>query len=138
MKTLIAALLLVSSSAFAQSYDATEVLLSILPAKDYRGVTPVGTPCEVSVRNLSNRVAVVASTLGFTTRSEVYVGAYYAKPRGSRTFLASVLTTTLTDKRENFVRTIAVTENTQYIAVGDIISWDGRTRESVIECIVNL
>lgn len=135
----MAALLIVSGSAFAQYLDATEALLSTLPAGNYSGVTPEGKSCAVSVRNLSNRIAVVASTGSLTTRSEVYVGATYRWMPGKREFLASVLTTTLTDKRENFVRTIAVEDNTQYVAVGDIITSSERgTRESVVECVVNL
>lgn len=142
MKSLLALLFIVSGSSFASSsdtQDATAALLSILPAGEYRGITLMKTPCEISVRKLSDRVAVVATDHDFTKRSEVYTGAGHRFKPGKREFFASVLTTTLTDKRENFVRTLAVTENTQYVVVGDIISSSARDkRESIIECIVNL
>lgn len=140
MKSLLAALLIVSGSAFSQEIDATEALLSILPPGEYRGTLADSSErCEVSVRNLSNRVAVVATKPGLTTRTEVYVGASYWR-RSQREFLSSVLTTSLTGKRENFVRTVAVTEKTQYVVVGDIFISGDRSSisESVVECVVNL
>lgn len=142
MKSFLALLLIISGSSFASkpdAQDATLALLSVLPAGDYRGITLIKTPCEISVRKLSDRVAVVATDHDFTKRSEVHSGAGYRFKPAKREFLSSILTTTLTDKRENFVRTIAVTENTQYIVVGDIISSSARDKhESIIECIVNL
>jgi hypothetical protein len=138
VKTLIATLLFVSSTTFAVTLDATEALLSILPAGNYNGVTPEESPCEISVRNLSNRIAVVASKTELSQRSEVFLGATYLWRPGKREFLSSTLTTSLTDKRENFVRTIAVQENTQYVVVGNIITSNTGVSESVVECIVNL
>jgi hypothetical protein len=139
VKSLLALFFVFSGSTFASDLDATDALLSTLPAGEYSGFTLKKLPCSVSVRVLSNRVAVVATDSDLTKRSEVYNGAVYRLKPGKREFLASVLTTTLTDKRENFVRTIAVTENTQYVVVGDIISSSARDKqESVVECIVNL
>lgn len=138
MKTLIAALLLVSSSAFAQELDSTDALLTILPAGEYSGVTPEGRNCAVSVRDLSSKVAVVASTDQLTKRSEVLSGAVYRWNPGTRSFLATVFTTTLTGSTENILRTIAVTQNTQYVVVADRLVSNRSANESKVECVINL
>ena len=137
MKTLIA-LLLISTTAFATELDATEALLNTIPAGDYRGVSPDGNDCQVSVRTLSEKVAAVASENGFVKRSEVMEGASYRWNPANRPFLSSTLTTTLTGQKENLVRTIAVKQNTQYVVVADIVSEDGRVSETKIECVINL
>lgn len=138
MKTLIAALLLVTSSAFAYELDATEALLQTVAAGEYTGITPAGDDCSVAVRNLSSKVAVVATANGITKRSEVYSGAAYRWKPGQRSFLATTLTTTLNGSKENIFRTIAVSTNTQYVVVADLIV-DGRSSEETkVECIINL
>lgn len=138
MKTLIAAFLLVSSSAFAQELDATDALLTTLPAKEYRGITPDGDDCQVAVRDLSSKVAIVATAGNLTRRAEVYSGAVYRWQPGQRFFLATNLTTTLNGSKENVFRTIAVTSNTQYVIVADEVI-NNREREVVkVECIIDL
>lgn len=138
MKTIIAALLLVSSTAFAYELDATEALLQTVSAGEYSGITPQGDDCSVAVRNLSSKVAVVATANGLTKRSEVYSGATYRWKPGQRSFLATTLTTTLNGSKENIFRTIAVSSNTQYVVVADLIV-DGRSsQETKVECIINL
>lgn len=138
MKFLIAALMLVSVSAFAQDLDATEALLQTVSAGEYSGITPAGDDCSVSIRNLSNKVAVVATANGLTKRSEVVSGATYRWRPGQRSFLASTLTTTLNGSKENIFRTIAVSTNTQYVVVADLIV-DGRSSvETKVECVINL
>jgi hypothetical protein len=138
MKLLTTALFLISASVFAQELDATEALLLTLPQGNYSGQSTNGNPCIVSVRNLPNRIAVIASDGSLTTRSEVYKGAPYRWIPGKREFLASVLTATLTDRRVNFVRMIAVDEKSQYVAVGDIMtSNDAGALEAVVECVIN-
>lgn len=139
MKTLIAALLLVSvSAAFAQELDATEALLQTVSAGEYTGITPDGDDCSVAIRNLSNKVAVVASANGLTKRSEVHSGATYRWKPGQRSFLATTLTTTLNGSKENIFRTIAVSTNTQYVVVADLIVDGRRSDETKVECIINL
>lgn len=138
MKTLIAALLLVTSSAFAYELDATEALLQTVAAGEYTGITPAGDDCSVAVRNLSSKVAVVATANGITKRSEVYSGATYRWKPGQRSFLATTLTTTLNGSKENILRTIAVSTNTQYVVVADLIVDGRRSEETKVECIINL
>jgi hypothetical protein len=138
MKILFATLLLVSTSLFAQELDATEALLWTLPQGNYWGLSTKGNPCSVSVRNLSNKIAVSAAEGALITTSEVFMGAPYRWSPGKRDFLASVFTTTLSVRKENFVRMIAVEEKSQYVAVGDIISSNtGTISENVIECVVH-
>ncbi len=138
MKLLIAALVLVSASAFAQDLTSTEALLRTIPAGEYRGETPEGGYCEVAVRNLFEKVAVVASNEFITKRNEVLSGANYRWNPGNRSFLSSVYTTTLNGSIENVFRTIAVTENTQYVVVADLFTNGRESSESKVECIINL
>jgi hypothetical protein len=138
MKTLIAALLLVSASAFAYELDATEALLQTLPAGEYYGITPQGDDCSVAVRNLYGKVAVVATANGLTKRSEVYSGATYRWKPGQRSFLATSLTTTLSGSTENIFRTIAVSTNTQYVVVADHVINNRDSYETKVECVINL
>lgn len=138
MKTLIGTLLLISSVSYAQDFDATDALLRVLPARDYSGRTSDGDLCQVSVRNLSNRIAVIVSSNGQTKRGEVFRGATYRWNPANRSFLASALTTTLDGSRENIVKTIAVTDASQYVVVSDVVTDDRNTSESLLECIVSL
>lgn len=138
MKILIAAFLLVSASAFAQNLTATEALLRTIPAGSYEGKTLQGGFCEVSVRNLSGKVAVVATDEFQGRRSEILVDSHYRWNPGNRSFLASVYTTTLTGSTENVFRTIAVTENTQYVVVADRFINNREVSEAKVECIINL
>jgi len=138
MKTFIAALMLISSTAFAYELDATEALLQTVSAGEYYGITPSGDDCSVAVRNLSSKIAIVATANGVTKRSEVYSGAAYRWKPGQRSFLATTFTTTLNGSRENIFRTIAVSTNTQYVVVADMIV-DGRSSEETkVECVINL
>lgn len=138
MKTLIAALLIVSSSTFAQELDATDALLTTIPAGEYRGLTPEGAACEVAIRDLTNKVAIVATNGNLTKRSEVAAGAVYRWQPGTRSFLATVLTTTLRGSKENVFRTIAVTEKTQYVVVADVVVNNRDRNETKVECIIDL
>lgn len=137
MKTLISALLLMSSVSYAQELDATAALLNVLPATEYSGRTSQGDECQVSVRNLSDRIAVVVSANGYWRRGEVFRGAAYRYNPANRSFLATVLTTTLTGSRENIVKTIAVTDRSQYVVVSEFVIDNRQTHENFIECIVN-
>ncbi len=138
MKILIAAFLLVSTSAFAQELNSTDALLRTLPAGEYSGITPEGDECGVSVRDLFGKVAVVASTINLTRRSEVVSGSQYSWNPAKRSFLSTVLTTTLTGSTENVFRTIAVTQNIQYVVVADIEIDDRDFKETKVECLINL
>lgn len=138
MKALLGALLLMSSFSYAREYDANDAFLSIMRAGDYSGRTSSGSYCQVSVRNLSSKIAVVVSANGTSKRSEVSRGATYHANFANRSFLATTLTTTLTGSRENILRTIAVTDATQYVVVSDVTIDNRNTSESFVECIVNL
>lgn len=138
MKILIAAFLLVSASAFAQNLTATDALLRTIPAGTYRGITPQNGYCEVAVRILSGKVAVVAADEYHVKRSEIETGAQYRWNPANRSYLASVYTTTLTGSTENVFRTIAVTENTQYVVVADTYINNREVSETKVECIIDL
>lgn len=138
VKTFIAALFLVSGSLFAYELDATEALLETLPAGEYRGLTPKGINCEVSVVDLSDKVIVTASSENVIRTSEVTPGALYRWNPASRSFLASRIARTMSASRENILRTIAVTEKTQYVVVSDLIITDRETIENKVECVVEL
>lgn len=138
MKTLIAALLLVSASAFAQDLTSTEALLRTIPAGEYRGTTPQGGYCEVAIRDLFGKVAVVAADESNTKRNEVHSGSAYRWNPANRSFLSSIYTTTLNGSTENIFRTIAVTENTQYVVVADLNRNGREVSESKVECVINL
>lgn len=138
MRLLAALFLAFSFNTFAQELDATEALLSTIPAGEYSGKSTKGNACSVKVVQLSGKVAVVVSADGMVNRSEVMEGAVYRWNPGNRSFLASVFTTTLTGSRENILRTIAVTENTQYVVVADLIIENRDVTEKAAECVINL
>lgn len=130
--------LVLSFSSFALELDATQALLSTVPAGEYSGRSTKGNDCSVKVIQLSEKVAVVVSADGIINRSEVMEDAVYRWNPGNRSFLASVFTTTLTGSRENILRTIAVTQNTQYVVVSDVIIENRDVTERAAECIINL
>lgn len=138
MRLLTALFLALSLNAFAQELDATDALLSTLPAGEYTGTSPKGKACGVVVVKLSGKIAVIVKADGLVNRSEVMEGAVYRWNPGNRSFLASVFTTTLTGSRENILRTIAVTERTQYVVVADVIIDDRDVFERAAECVINL
>lgn len=138
MRILTALFLSLSFSSFAIELDATEALLTTLPAGEYTGKSIKGNDCSVKVVQLSEKVAVVVSADGIINRSEVTEGAVYRWNPGNRSFLASVFTTTFTGSRENIIRTIAVTQNTQYVVVSDVIIENRDVSERIAECVINL
>lgn len=138
MKTLLLAFALFTAGAFAFELTAREALLSTITAGEYNGITPEGDACAVSIRDLTSKVAIIASVNGLTKRSEVLAGAVYRANPGNRSFLATVLTTTLTGSRENIFRTIAVGERTQYVVVADLVIENRETFETKVECIIDL
>lgn len=143
MKFLIATLLLVSGSVFAQvdtnrELDATEALLKILPAGNYFGLTPEGKSCQVLVRDLGNKVAVTASTGSLSRFSSVNSGDVYRWNPANRSFLFSYVSRTVYGSTTNILRTIADTEHTQYVVVGDQMVSDRETKETVVECVIEL
>lgn len=138
MRILISIMMLMSISVAAQELDSTKALLTILPSGDYSGETSEGMECNVSVLTLSNRVAVIATSGEKSKRSEIEVGSKYRWNPGTRAFLHTTLTTTLSDMKENVFRTIAVDKNKQYVVLADVITKDRKTIETAIECIVDL
>lgn len=130
--------MLMSGSVTAFELDATEALLETLPAGQYQGLTPEGRNCGVVVQDLSDKVIVTASSAGVTRTSEVNTGALYRWNPANRSFLASRIARTMTASRENILRTIAVTEATQYVVVSDLIISDREVSEDRVECVVEL
>jgi hypothetical protein len=130
--------LFMSLSAGAQELDATKALLTILPAGDYSGVTNDGAECNISILPLSNRIAVIGTSRDMIKRSEIEVGSRYRWNPGTRSFLHTTLTTTLSDAKENVFRTLAVDKNKQYVVLADVVTKDRQTLETAIECIVDL
>jgi hypothetical protein len=127
-----------SLSVGAQEIDATKALLAILPAGDYSGVTNDGAECNISILPLSNRIAVIGTTGDILKRSEIEVGSRYRWNPGTRSFLHTTLTTTLSDTKENVFRTLAVDKKKQYVVLADVVTKDRETIETAIECIVEL
>lgn len=138
MKTLIAALMLTSVSAFATELDATDALLNTLPLGSYTGQTERGEACSVKVSERSSGILVSVSSKGQTKSHETKIGSGYRWQPGQRLFFNSEITRARNSSTENFVRTIAVTENTQYVVAGSLYRSTTGNSESVIECIVNL
>lgn len=138
MKIIILAALFISGSALAQELSATDALLQTLPAGNYSGRTLENRECEVSIRDLTNKVAVVAATKNLTKRSEILKDAVYRWNPGTRSFLASVFSTSLNGSSENVFRTIAVKETTQYVVVADIEINNRTVNESKVECVIDL
>lgn len=138
MKILIAALMLTSVSAFATELDATDALLNTLPIGTYSGQNDNGENCAVKVSEHSNGIVVSVSAAGQTKSHETKIGSGYHWRPGQRLFYNSFITRTSNSSTENFVRTIAVTENTQYVVAGSLYRSTTGNSESVIECVVNL
>lgn len=134
MKSFIAALVLVSSSAFAD-VPATDVFLSVLPAGSYSGAG-----CSVNVSDLGDKVVITASNSVRSTKKEVLSSSSYHQFRGPNTFFSSDITNTRRGRSENFVRTNLASDSTRYIAVGTIFEADypNGDRENVVECVINL
>lgn len=138
MKTLIAALLLASTSAFAADLDAPSALLKTLPEGSYRGLTTTEEDCVVRVQRLSTGVSVTVSSRTLSKGHETLNASNYRWNPGQRLFFSSVMERTSNSSTESFVRTIAVEEKTQYVVAGEIFRSNSGTKESVVECIVNL
>lgn len=138
MKTLIAALLLASTSTFATDIDAPTALLKTLPEGSYRGLTTSEEDCVVRVKRLSTGVSVTVSSSALSKGHETLNESHYRWNPGQRLFYSSVMERTSNSSTESFVRTIAVEEKTQYVVAGEIFRSSNGTKESVAECIVNL
>ncbi len=138
MKTLIAALMLTSVSAFATEIGATDALLNTLPLGTYSGQTERGEACKVQVSERSSGIMVSVSANGRTKGHETKHDAAYRWQPGQRLFFNSTITRTSNSSTESFVRTIAVTERTQYVVAGSLYRSTTGNSESVIECVVDL
>ncbi len=138
MKTFIAALLLATTSAFAADLDAPSALLRTLPEGSYKGLTTAEEDCVVRVKRLTTGVSVTVSSPALSKNHETLNESHYRWNPGQRLFFSSVIERTSNSSSESFVRTIAVEEKTQYVVAGEIFRSANGTRESVVECIVNL
>ncbi|WPU63223.1 hypothetical protein [Peredibacter starrii] len=136
MKLLVTALVLLSSTAFAQVPDATDVLTAILPVGSYSG-SYNNQPCKVSVKKTANGIQVTASNNSLVRVREVARGTvYFARLPGH--FLSTEKLSTNDGTRENILRTIPVTENQQYVVVADHFIVNHINYELAVECVVNL
>ncbi len=138
MRIFLSIMMFMSLSVAAQELDATKALLTVLPAGDYSGITSDGAECNISILPLSNRIAVIGTSGEISKRSEIEVGSRYRWNPGTRSFLHTTLTTTLSDTKENVFRTLAVDKKKQYVVLADIISKDRETIETAIECLIDL
>lgn len=134
MKSLIAALLIVSTSAFAG--EAMDTFRALVPAGTYNG-----NGCSVSVSDLGNKIVITASNSMLTTKREISENSSFFRPnRNPNNFYSSDMVTTRRGLTENFVRTVIASDSTRYFAVGSIFQADypNGDRENVVECVVNL
>ncbi len=127
MKHLLAALLFVCSSAFAQELDATKAALETLPPGAYVGTTPQGDDCQVKVNSDEHGVAIVASAGNTMVSRVVLPGSTYRFNPAQRLFLSA-------DANENVFRTLAVETETQYV----VVTRKRNGQEVQVECVVNL
>ena len=135
MKTLLVALTLISSSVFAQAWDATEALTSVLPVGTYQG-SYQGKKCSVTAR-LSDRGILVSATSGSITRQrEVERGSSYRLQPAKR-FLSSSSTSTNDGFNENILRTALVSDTQLYVVVADRVVVQRDQFEHVVECVIN-
>lgn len=137
MKILVMALTLLSTSAFAQTLEATAVLNSVLPTGIYQGKSPEGNICSVYVQSTSRGVVVAASSQGRTLKRVVEIGSSY-RMGAARYFLSSDVYGTNDGFNENTLMTRAVTEDSQYVVVADRVVVQRESFEHKVECIVNL
>ncbi|WP_408096273.1 hypothetical protein ACJVC5_14635 [Peredibacter sp. HCB2-198] len=136
MKLLVTALVLLSSTAFAQIPDATDVLTAILPVGSYSG-SYNNRPCKVSVKKTANGVQVTASNDSLVRVREVARGSvYFARRQGQ--FLSTEKFATNDGTRENILRTTPVTETQQYVVVADHFIANRNNYEMAVECVVDL
>jgi hypothetical protein len=136
MKSLFAALLIVSTSAFALT-PTQSAFLSVLPEGNYVG-SYNSSPCSLSVSNYGDSVVYEASNFQLTTKRVLTLQSTHAPRRGA--LLSSDIVDLRNGRKENFIRTVPVTEATRYVAVGDIFTseYPNGNSESVVECVVNL
>jgi hypothetical protein len=133
MKSLVAALLIVSSSSFAQTFDARTALLNILKPGSYYGVTPNGSSCNVSIYDNSDSLEVVANANGVTKRSLIPARDTFHAVWGQRSYLH----TSKDGYVESILRTVMVEKNKQYVVVSELYVNNRESTETAVECIVN-
>lgn len=137
MKTFLMALVLLSSNAFAQEIDATEMLASIIPVGTYSG-SYKGKPCKVTVQPSADGLVVTASNAHLTRRREVERGSIYAI-KGGNYFLSSGKYSTNDGFNENILMTrSADITNRQYVVVADRVVVQRDQFEHAVECIIPL
>jgi hypothetical protein len=140
MKSIVIALTLVCSSAFAQELDATEALARVLPVGQYSGTSPEGVACSVSVKQTESALSVSASMDHVTISRKVKTGSSYRWNLGTRNFLSldKTFSSDGVSSVEEVLRTLAVEINTQYVVVARVIVNDRDVREDKVECVINL
>ncbi|MBY0515580.1 MAG: hypothetical protein K2P81_01640 [Bacteriovoracaceae bacterium] len=140
MKSLLIALTLVCSSAFAQELDATAALTNVLAPGLYSGVSPEGIECSVLIAKSNKGIKTSAKMNGMTISREVETGTMYRWNPGTRYFLSSEKTysTDGINSVEEVFRTLAVDTMTQYVVVARVIVNNRDVREDKVECVINL
>lgn len=137
MKYFILSLILIGFTVSASELSAPQALLSLIPPGHYSGLTPKGKACLVKIQLQNNEVTISANDDHNSRESTIKSNALYRWNVANRSFLSTVKRNFEHYSLENIFRTLAVTENTQYIVVADIFT-KGRKREEVsVECIIH-
>lgn len=135
------ALLLVFTSTLAQAnyLDATVALKEVLPLGSYSGVTEDDAACSVIVAEVANGVKVTVKSEGESLNRVVPFNSVFMWKPGKREFLSTSKTTLSNGTEfEDVIRTIAVTDKTQYVVVAKIKTENRDVAEDARECIINL
>lgn len=132
MKIIIAALMLMSSVSFASDLEAPGAFLSVVRAGDY-----YGDQCQVSIRKYSDSVTIEVSANGAWRRNVITSGNAFRYNPANRSFLFTNKTSSGNGSRESIVRTIAVTDRSQYIVVSELSVNNRDSSESSVECVFN-
>lgn len=139
MKTFIA-ILFFATNAFAYELDAPSAFLAIVYPGTYSGRTESGEACGISVNSNANGVVVTGWDSSKTESKFIANGSSYRWNPGQRFYLQSDIDSFghNNNTKESLVRTIAVTEKTQYVVVGHGARVNGNLSESFVVCIINL
>lgn len=135
------ALLFVFTATLAQAnyLDATVALKEVLPVGSYSGVTEDDSACSVIVSDVSNGVKVTVKSEGESLDRVVPFNSVFMWKPGKREFLSTAKTVLSNGTElEDVVRTIAVTDKTQYVVVAKIKTENRDVAEDARECIINL
>jgi hypothetical protein len=139
MKFFALLLVLTAALAHANYLDATVALKEVLPVGSYAGLTEDDAICTVIVADVANGVKVTVKSEGESLNRVVPFNSVFMWKPGKREFLSTAKTILSNGtEMEDVVRTIAVTDTTQYVVVAKIKTEDRDIAEDARECIINL